>query len=173
MLLTDYHPQFFTATIYKWNRLLLDNKYKDILIDSLRFLVIRSRVNIHSFVIMPNHLHLIWQIQAGHERQDVQRDFLKFTAQQIRFDMKANHPDWLMDFKVGAKDRQYQFWERNALSIDVYSKPVFMQKMQYIHHNPTAEKWQLSKSPEAYHYSSALFYYTGIDNWGFLSHYDG
>jgi hypothetical protein len=33
---------------------------------------------------------------------------------------------------VGAKDREYQFWERNPLNIDLWTKEVFMQKMEYI-----------------------------------------
>jgi hypothetical protein len=32
---------------------------------------------------MNNHLHLIWQMVGDHTREEVQRDFLKFTAQQI------------------------------------------------------------------------------------------
>jgi putative transposase len=171
MQFTDYHPQFFTATILEWKHLLRENKYKNIIINSLRFLVDNKRVQVYSFVIMPNHLHLIWQMQPGHERQNVQRDFLKFTAQQIRFDMQINHIDWLKEFEINAKDRRYQFWERNPLSVDLYSAPVFLQKMDYIHDNPTQPKWNLCALPEDYLYSSSLFYQTGVDNWGFLSHW--
>ena len=171
MQFTGYHPQFFTATNLEWKHLLREDKYKEIIIDSFRFLVKNNRVKIYSFVIMPNHLHLIWQMQPGHERKHVQRDFLKFTAQQIRFDMQINHIEWLKEFAVNTKDRQYQFWERNPLSIDLYTESVFEQKMRYVHNNPCQQKWQLCKLPEEYHYSSALFYYTGIDNWGFLSHW--
>ena len=171
MQFTEHHPQFFTATILEWKYLLKEDKYKDIIIGSLRFLVTNNRVKVNSFVIMPNHLHLIWQIQSGHKREDVQRDFLKFTGQQIRFDMQINHTEWLKEFEVNAKDRRYQFWERNPLSVDLYNEPVFFQKMNYIHYNPAQEKWQLCEFPEDYHYSSALFYHTGVDNWGFLSHY--
>jgi putative transposase len=171
MQFTEYHPQFFTATILEWKQLLKEDKYKDIIINSFRFLVTYNRVRIYSFVIMPNHLHLIWQIQPGHKRQNVQRDFLKFTAQQIRFDMQINHIEWLKEFAVNAKDRKYQFWERNPLSIDLYSEAVFRQKMDYVHNNPAQEKWQLCMLPGEYYYSSALFYQTGIDNWGFLSHW--
>jgi len=120
---------------------------------------------------MPNHLHLLWQIQAGHKRENVQRDFLKFTAQQIRFDMQINHAGWLKEFEVNAKDRKYQFWERNPLSIDLYTEAVFLQKMYYVHNNPVQQKWKLCVLPENYLYSSAMFYLTGIDNWGFLSHW--
>jgi putative transposase len=171
MQFTAYHPQFFTATNLEWKPLLKETKYIDIIINSLRFLVTNNRVKIYSFVVMPNHLHLIWQVQPGHERKNVQQDFLKFTAQKIRFDMQLNHIEWLKEFEVNAKDRKYQFWERNPLSVDLYSEPVFLQKMDYIHNNLKQEKWNLCASPEEYHYSSALFYHTGIDNWGFLSHW--
>ena len=33
------------------------------------------------------------------------------------------------DFLVDAKDRQYQFWERNSLSIDLWAEEVFIQKL--------------------------------------------
>jgi REP element-mobilizing transposase RayT len=59
--LTESYPQFFTATILEWQPLLLENRYKDIIIDSLRFMVQHQRVVLYSFVIMPNHIHLIWQ----------------------------------------------------------------------------------------------------------------
>jgi putative transposase len=76
-LLTKYYPQFFTATILDWKPLLKEDNFKDIIVNSLRFLVETKRVKVLSFVIMPNHLHLIWQIQPSHERDEVQRDFLK------------------------------------------------------------------------------------------------
>ena len=47
--------------------------------------------------------------------------------------------------------------------------PVFMQKLEYIDWNPV--KAGIYKLPEEYKYSSANFYETGVDNWGFLTHY--
>ncbi|HUS03367.1 MAG TPA: hypothetical protein VMY77_16620 [Chitinophagaceae bacterium] len=38
----------------------------------------------------------------------------------------------LNDFLVDAKDRQYQFWKRNPLSIDIRTEEVFIQKLNYI-----------------------------------------
>ncbi len=64
---------------------------------------------------MSNHIHLIWQIQSGHEREDVQRDFLKFTSQTIIRDLKKNYPKVLERFYVEAKDRKYQLWEHNPI----------------------------------------------------------
>ncbi|MBO9619944.1 MAG: transposase [Niabella sp.] len=82
-LITEY-PAFFTATNLDWKALLKPDKYKDIIISSLRFLVNAKRVKIFAFVIMRNHIHLIWQMMPDHGPDAVQRDFLKYTAQRIR-----------------------------------------------------------------------------------------
>ena len=84
----DYHPQFFTATILEWKRLLKNDAYKDIVINSLRFLKDEKSIVIYGYVIMPNHIHLIWQIQYGFTRDKIQLRFLKFTAQQIKFKLQ-------------------------------------------------------------------------------------
>ncbi len=168
-IITEY-PQFFTATNLEWKRLLKPNKYKDIVISSMKFLVKNKRARIFSFVIMENHIHLLWQTLPGHASEAVQRDFLKYTAQRIKKDLQENYPRVLSYFRVNAKDREYQFWERNALSVELRSRKVFLQKSRYIHENPV--RAGICKLPEEYRYSSALFYETGIDNWGFLTHYN-
>ena len=55
----QYWPQFYTATIYKWQHLLADDKHKVIIINSLKFLIAEKRIELKAFVIMSNHLHLI------------------------------------------------------------------------------------------------------------------
>jgi REP element-mobilizing transposase RayT len=169
----DYHAQFFTATILEWKSLLADDNYKDIIIKSLKFLKEEGSIVIYAFVIMPNHIHLIWQIQDGYKQDNIQMRFLKFTAQQIKFKLIDTNDPRLNQFSVNAKDRNYQFWERNSLSIDLWTHDVFMQKMDYIHNNPLQEKWCLAEFPEDYKYSSAKFYYSGHDEFGILAHDDG
>ncbi len=76
---------------------------------------------------MPNHIHLIWQIQDGHEKAKVQQSFLKYTAQQMKFMLAKTNEAELANYKVKASDREFQFWERNPLSIDLCNNPVFLQ----------------------------------------------
>ena len=163
-IITEY-PHFFTATNLNWKKLLARNKYKDIVIESMRFLVNDKRVIIYGFVIMDNHIHITWQLQAGRKRNDVQRDFLKYTAQLIKKDMMKHHPDELKEFLVNAKDRKYQFWERNPLSVEIWSEKGLLQKLKYIHENPV--RAGICKYPDDYKYSSVLLYKFGKDNWGF------
>ncbi len=162
---------FFTATILNWRNLLIADKYKDIIINSMRFLVKDNRVNIYAFVIMPNHLHLLWKVRENRKQVDIQRDFLKYTSQKIKFDPQENNPKLLEEFYVGARDRKYQIWERNALTSRLPSEEIIVQKINYIHMNPIRGKWKLAGELIDYKYSSARFYYEDKDDWGFLTHY--
>ena len=96
-IITEW-PQYFTATNLEWKKLLRPDKYKDIIIDSLRFLVNDHRIKLYGFVIMINHLHLIWQMQASIDPEAVQRDFLKYTAGKIKADVRKHHPAVLPHF---------------------------------------------------------------------------
>jgi putative transposase len=83
--------------------------------------------------------------------------------------LKISHPAVLEKFYVGAKDRKYQIWERNPLSIDLFTKEVYIQKIDDINYNPVAAG--VCTDPEEYKYSSAKFYETGVDEFGFATHW--
>jgi len=103
----EHYPQFFTATILEWKPLLKQDKYKALILESLAFLVRQGRIKLYGFTIMINHIHLVWHIQPLYQREDVQRDFLKYTSQQIKKDLEKHHPAVLPHFLVNAKDRRY------------------------------------------------------------------
>ncbi|MBV9963753.1 MAG: transposase [Parafilimonas sp.] len=166
-----YYPDFYTATILEWKPVLQPDKFKDIIINSLQFLVENKRINLYAFVIMRNHIHVIWQIADAYKPQQVQQSFMKFTAQLILKELRNNHPQVLKLFQVDAKDRKYQIWERNALSIPLFNRSVFLQKLDYIHNNPV--KAGVCVLPEVYTYSSASFYINEDKRWNFLTHYEG
>ncbi len=105
----NQYPQFFTATFLEWKYLLAKNAFKDIIISSLQFLVKDGRVVLYGFVRMPNHIYLIWQIQDKHERAKVQQSFLKYTAQQMKFQLQKTNLPELETYKVKASDREYHF----------------------------------------------------------------
>ena len=165
---TNTNLFFFTATNFKWKHLLLNDSYKQIIIDSLTFLSKAKRIEVYGFVIMPNHIHFIWQILHPHKSSNVQRDFMKYTAQQILLKLKVENTDLAEELVVNTKDRIYQFWERNALSVELYTPEVIFQKLDYIHNNPCIGKWLLANEPTKYKYSSATFYETGMDTFGVL-----
>jgi REP element-mobilizing transposase RayT len=147
--------------------------HKQIVIEALQNRANKKQVTIYGFVIMPNHIHIIWQLHDEINRVHFQRDFLKFTARSILNFMRLNQDPLLTSLKVKAKDRSFQVWERNSLMIDLYTEKVFIQKLQYIHNNPIQQKWRLADQPEKYKFSSANFYETGNDDFLMLTHFRG
>lgn len=66
-------PQYFTATIKGWLPILHTDRYKNIITDSLHIMVQHKRNELNDFVVMNNHIHLIWQ----RRKQDILRvDFV-------------------------------------------------------------------------------------------------
>ena len=118
-----------------------------------------------------NHFHLIWQMQGDHKRDDVQRDFLKYTGQQILKLLRNEQSSILQELTVNAKDRKHQVWERDSLGVPLWTSQVFEQKLEYIHNNPV--KAVICRYPEDYKYSSARFYKKNEKDWVFLSHHEG
>jgi putative transposase len=167
MTFAKEYPDFFTATCLKWLHILEAASTKDIIVDSMRFLVAEKRVNVFAFCILNNHIHIIWPMAGENKREDVQRDLLKYTGQMILRKFKSENSPFLSELLVNAKDRKYQVWERNAFSFPLVSHQVIDQKFNYIHQNPV--KAGLCQYPWEYKYSSADFYYNGGSNLGFLA----
>lgn len=162
---------FLTATILEWKKLLLSDKNKYVITNSLKFMVNDKRIALYAFVIMPNYIHLLFSLNEIYPLSSFKRDFLKFTAQTFKNDMRNSNDPFLEEFKSTQNDRYYQIWERRPLSIPIYNEKTFFQKLNYIHNNPIQEKWKLAENPEDYFFSSAKFYATEIDEWGFIKHY--
>ncbi|MEI9955339.1 MAG: hypothetical protein WDM90_03300 [Ferruginibacter sp.] len=102
--------------------------------------------------------------------QSIQHSFLKHTAQEMKLRLQQFNPQYLQQFKVNAKDRKYQIWKRNSLSIELRSSKVYDQKLEYLHQNPV--KAGLCINREDYYYSSARFYLTGVDDFKMLTRAD-
>lgn len=160
---------FFTATILEWKHLLKPDKYKAIIISTLKFLVDNNRIKLYGFVIMPNHFHLLWRKLDGFTNNQSQGSLLRYTAPKVKYDLVANHPAVLEKFLMNAKDREYQIWERNPLSVEIYTDATMQQKLDYMHNNPVHEKWKLAATSAEYFYSSARFYQSGVDEFVILT----
>ena len=162
-------PQFFTATIQEWKHLLKEDKYKNIIVDTLKFLVKEGNVTVNGFVIMPNHVHIIWQATGNNDLKKIQNSFIKHTSKEFKKLLEIDNK--IQAYEVKAIDRKYNFWQRDSLNIELFTAAVFQQKLNYMHYNPA--KANLCNLPEDYHFSSALFYERGIDHFGFIEHYLG
>ncbi|MBX2935129.1 MAG: transposase [Ferruginibacter sp.] len=158
---------FFTTTILQWKTLLQDDINKKLITDYLKELVDRELIKLYAFVIMPNHIHLIWQLLKKNGKETPQGSFLKYTAHELLKRLKQQGLSG--EYEVVATNKRHEIWQKDPLSIEVYSREVARQKLEYIHFNPVSRKWKLSNDDLDYYYSSARFYENGIDEFKMLS----
>ena len=161
--------EFFTATCLNWTKVLEPDEYKKIITDSLQFLVEDRRIGVYGFVIMPNHIHLLWAKQEKWMDKDVTQMFLKYTAQKIKFKLVDSGSPMLALFKSTQSDRAYHFWERRNYVATMNDRRVLLQKLDYIHNNPI--RVGLCSTPEDYLFSSVRFYLDKPNQWDFLTHF--
>ena len=101
---------------------------------------------------MPNHVHLVWQMLEMNGKAMPHTSFLKFTAHSFKKYLKINNPNVLKFFAVDAVNKDCEFWQRDSLAFELTKKQTISQKIDYIHYNPTAEKWKLCNAPADYYY---------------------
>jgi len=159
---------FWTATINQWFHLLKKDEYKDVIIDSFQHLSDAGKIDVFAFVIMPNHIHLIWRANEPNGKESPMGSFLKHTAHMFKKLLRREGPEKLDKFKVNAANKDYEFWQRDSLAVPLFTRKVALQKLNYIHNNPLAEHWQLAKHPCDYRYSSARYYELNEKNFAFL-----
>jgi REP element-mobilizing transposase RayT len=104
---------FWTDTVKDWKLLLKQDKYKQLIIDQLKELTTRKLIVIYGFVIMPNHIHLVWELITKNGKEMPNASFNKAVGHGIIKDLKQNHPLVLPYFEVEEKERKYRIWQRS------------------------------------------------------------
>jgi putative transposase len=125
-------------------------------------------VEVFAFIIMPNHLHLIWRVKEPNGRESPQGSLFKYTAHVYRRMRRREGAERLTPYQVDAANKRHEFWQRDSLAIPLFTRKVALQKLNYLHNNPLADHWNLVKDPSDYAYSSAKYYERNEKNFLFL-----
>ena len=121
---------FFTATIHKFRCLLNDDIHKDLIVSYLQELSLKELIKVYGFVLMPNHIHLIWQQINKNGKETAQGSFLKYTAHEFLKRLKEEGKS--REYEVTLANKKHQIWQRDSLSVEIYSRAVARQKLDYI-----------------------------------------
>ena len=152
---------FITKTVLNWTSIFHLPRYAGIVMGSLRHCIQHQWFELYAYVLMPNHIHLILEVNENHSIEQILRDFNKYTAQQILLTMRQADRQILSKFWVGTKKQKYRIWSRDVDIKNVVTPEFLIQKAEYIHQNPLKGKWAdflKIERPEDYEYSSARFY---------------
>ncbi|MBJ6751024.1 REP-associated tyrosine transposase [Geomonas anaerohicana] len=154
-------PYFVTSTIVEWIPLFTSTRYCSIVTDSLCFCRERKGLQLHAYVIMDNHVHLI---VTAPNATVFMRDFKSFTGKKIIEFLEADKKNWLLGrlefFKKEYKtESQHQVWQEGFHPQVIFSEEMYRQKLDYVHSNPVRRG--IISSPEHWVYSSASNYFQG------------
>jgi len=156
-------PHFLTFQVIDWVDIFSRQIYKDIVIDSMKFCRANKGLEIYSYVIMSNQVHVIWRAKNG-DLSNVIRDFKKFTGRNIIEAIKTgpeSRQDWMLKrFEFAARSNVrnsiHQFWTHENHAVELFTPDFTEQKIQYIHKNPVRAR--IVEKEEDYIYSSARNY---------------
>lgn len=162
---------FYTVAIVDWISLLRSDRFKMIVLDSLIHLVKKKKIIIYGFVIMPNHIHIIWENLEMNGKEMPYVSFMKFTGHEFLKELRQTNNPLLNKFKVNGDDRAHQFWQKDGLPIFISSRKMLEQKLDYIHLNPLQQHWNLVTDPNDYFFSSCSFYEQENKRLDWLTHY--
>lgn len=138
------------------------------LLNNINFYTIKCHIQIHGFVIMPNHFHLLL---TGEEQKFVSQfmgTLKQYSARQIINWCTQNREIKLLKiFSSSAKEakqnHKYKVWQSRFHNIVITEYKDFLIKLNYIHKNPLQDRWRLCENAEDYYYSSARYYFRGED----------
>ena len=154
----QHAPHFITCTVHQWVDVFTRAEYINILLDSIRYCQKHKGLEVHSWVIMSNHFHMILSSKKAN-LSDIIRDLKKYTSRKIYEAIKQNPAEsrkkwmlWLLK-----KDGKIWFWEEGYHGEEIYSEDFLITKLNYIHLNPV--RAFLVEKEEKYLYSSCSDYY--------------
>lgn len=149
---------FCTNTIVEWQCVFKEEKYFEIVLDSLKYCQQYKGLILFAYVIMLNHMHMLISYADGEDLSAIMRDFKRHTSTQIARELEHDNERLLLYvFREAAQRRRrtikYKIWHDDFHPIAIFSDKWFEEKMDYIHNNPV--KKGLVMRPEDWKYSSA------------------
>jgi REP element-mobilizing transposase RayT len=155
---------FLTCTTVNWIDVFTRKKYADIIVDSLDFCQKEKGLELISWCIMSNHIHLVARAKKGFHLANIIRVMKKYTAKQIVKAIKESpesRKSWLIAEilkagKLNSKKQTHQLWRNDNHPIELFKPATIQQKIKYIHFNPV--KAGIVYFPEHYRLSSAKDY---------------
>ena len=161
-----FSTYFITFTCVKWISLFEITHTYDMVYKWFAILKKEYHADVISYVIMPNHLHVILHFHnEGFNLNTIIANGKRFIAYEIinRLEQTGNvellhRLENLVTERERKKGQLHKVFKDSFDAKAIITHPFLMQKITYIHNNPISGKWMLAKDFVEYEHSSASFY---------------
>ncbi len=158
---------FTTSTTVGWLDIFTRDIYKEIVLDSIRFCQRNQGLQVHAWVLMTNHLHMIYSCNGAKDPGLVLKNMKSFTAVKL-IDSIINNPkesrrEYMLNLleaegKKSSSNYRFKLWQHENHPILLDSDVMFNQRLNYLHWNPVTAGFV--SEPWHWKYSSAVDYMT-------------
>lgn len=122
-------------------------------LSNLRHYCDGEKCKLHGYVIMPDHVHLLVEIELSNNISNLIRNIKKYFTYLIQTHLNKKLP---VDMNLFHQNNVFQFWERGFDEVTISSNKMFWVKLNYMHNNPV--KAGIVDKAENYLFSSAMDY---------------
>jgi len=158
------HLYFITASLLDWRPLFARREFALIVLNSLDWHRCQEKFALYSYVVMPTHFHAIIKPAESQTISSNLQTLGSFTAhtivKQLQVGNLSEELDYFAKHRQPDRTEKHQIWQPMQAK-NIFTPEFLLEKLDYIHNNPVAKKWQLAPDRVAYEYSSARFYDLG------------
>lgn len=183
---SDNPAYFLTIKVNRNTPIFREEKYCNIITDSLKFCRDKYKFKLSDYVIILEHIHLIIYFnnldiqpikkermgirgEVSFVTNDILDDFItnfkKFTGKEILNILKKEQSD-LLSMLILKKEKKrkhyYEFWQDGEYNFHIDNVHKLQEKQKYVHYNPV--KHGLVKKIEDYKYCSYNNYFFNDDS---------
>jgi len=97
---------------------------------------------------------------VGEAKRFIAYEIIKTLKKKGEVEM-LNTPQQGVQLKDESRGKLHEAWEDSFDSKEYRNEKFVMQKLQYIHANPCAGKWNLADDPSHYIHRSVFYYISG------------
>ena len=156
---------FVTFAVVNWIDVFIRAEYKQVLLDSWKYCMLKKGLEIYGWCIMTSHVHMIIGTNKN-KLETIMRDMKRHTSEKLRETIMA-HPQesrkewmlWMMERagKKNGNNTSFQFWSQDNHPIVLDDIQKLHNCLDYTHNNPVTAG--IVEKPEDYLYSSARDYF--------------
>jgi len=150
---SEYH--FTTFSSYNKEHILTLPCLPETLLDNLRKIRTDFKIPVFGFVVMPNHMHIVWQIPCEIGISKIVKHFKGRTGKLIAGILR-NEPGFNISLITSTSGRVC-FWKKRFYDFNILTEEKFLEKLDYMHENPV--RWGLVNNPADWPYSSFRSWY--------------
>ena len=132
------HAHELTFSCLRRQALLMEDRIRGYFAEAVTKARERHRFVVWSYVIMPEHIHLlVHPREAEYSISDILHGIKQSVARRELIHLRKHNPDGLSRLATGQRDTLYRFWQDGGGYDRNVTSPTTLQEMvAYIHNNP-------------------------------------